>query len=99
MLSASSPATVRRPSCTRSWSAPMGDPGHNPRWKVVLRAQGGPDLVQSRLLLAGLEGVSWYRRRGALLVSVRVAAPTKEAAETSAVGMLGAAHVKATVLK
>ena len=69
------------------------------RWKVVLAVRGAPDLVQSRLLLARLEGVSWYRRRGQLFVSVRVDADAQEAAEQAAVDVLGAAQLRATVVR
>ena len=53
----------------------------------------------SRLLLARLDGVSWYRRQGRLLVSVKLQAPTQDEAERLAVERLGSAQVQATPVR
>ena len=69
------------------------------RWKVVLAVRGAPDLVQSRLLLARLDGVSWYRRQGQLFVSVKVDAASHEGAEQAAVELLGGVQVRASAVR
>ena len=68
-------------------------------WKVVLALHGPPDVVQSRLLVARIQGVSWYRRHGELHASVRVDAPTLEAAVETASTRLGEIQVRTTVVK
>jgi len=73
--------------------------GRGRRWKVVLSPRGASDFVQSRLLLARLNGVSWYRRQGRLLVSVKVDASTQEEAERLAVELLGDAQVHASAVR
>ena len=68
------------------------------RWKVALTVRGAPEYVQSRLALAQLEGVSWYRRHGTLVVSAKVDAPSQSDAEQAAMAMLASAQVVAAVV-
>ena len=57
------------------------------------------ERAASDRLLARLEGVSWYRRQGRLLVSVKLSACTQEEAESLAVDLLGSAQVQATPVR
>src|SRR4051794_18591653 len=77
----------------------MGDDHPLPRWQVALATRGAQDAVQSRLLMAGLESVTWYRRRGRLMVSVKLYAPSKQDAESAAIEVLGHAQVEASVVR
>lgn len=73
--------------------------GGDGRWKVVLSPRGAFDFVQSRLLLARFDGVSWYRRQGQLLVSVKLQASSQDEAERRAVELLGTAQVRASAVR
>ena len=49
--------------------------------------------------MARLEGVSWYRREGRLMVSATVEGASQEEAEAAAVERLGAVQVRATAVR
>src|SRR3954447_20373238 len=92
-------ATQAARGASRRGVVSMDDDHPLPRWQVALATRGAQDGVQSRLLMAGLDNVTWYRRRGQLMVSVKLYATSKQDAESAAIEVLGQAQVEASVVK
>lgn len=68
-------------------------------WKVVLAVTSDATIALSRLVMARPDGVTWYRRRSQLMLTVNVYADSQLAAERKAVDVVTSTQVEASVIK